>query len=191
VSVNGSAAGLYFVGNDEKQIHFVVPISLTPGLGTVVVNINNTNTNIDTALRGFVQIVGGQPDIVTSANGPGGDARAVNVTNPNQRLDPPFNVTSSDGTATVATIVELSLTGVRGALTSEITVTVGTTAISGTAIVAVRANENMPGLDFVNFTLPASLAGAGEVPIVVTFARAGQATTTSRSTATAPKIRIN
>ena len=192
VSVNGAAAGLYFVGNEEKQIHFVMPISLTPALGTVAVNINNTTTNIDTALRGLVQIVAGQPDIVSDANGPGGNARAVNVTNPNQPLDPPFNVTSTDGSGnTVATVIELTLTGVRGALTSEITVTVGTTAISGTSVVVVKANENMPGFDFVNFTLPASLAGAGEVPIVVTFTKSGQATTTSRSTATAPKIRIN
>ena len=192
VSVNGAAAGLYFVGNEEKQIHFVMPISLAPALGTVAVNINNTTTNIDTAFRGLVQIVGGQPDILTTANGPGGNARAVNVTNPGQRLDPPFNVTSTDASGnTVATVIELSLTGIRGALTSEITVTVGTTAISGTAIVVVKGNDNMPGFDFVNFTLPASLAGAGEVPIVVTFARTGQASTTSRSTATAPKIRIN
>src|SRR5262249_20615357 len=30
VSINGAAAGLYFVGNSPKQINFVVPIGLTP-----------------------------------------------------------------------------------------------------------------------------------------------------------------
>jgi hypothetical protein len=85
----------------------------------------------------------------------------------------------------------LTLTGIRNALTSEITVTVGTTNISGTAILVVKPNPNMPGFDIINFTLPASLAAAGDVPIVVTFTRTGQPTTTSRSTATAPRIVIN
>jgi uncharacterized protein (TIGR03437 family) len=192
VSINGAAAGLYFVGNEQKQINFVMPITLAAGLGTVAVNINNTATNTDIALRGFVQVVVGQPDIFTSTNGPLGRAAVFNVTNPNQRLSEPFNVTSTDASGnTVATVLELSLTGVRNALTSEITVTVGTTTISGTAIVAVKPNPDAPGFDIVNFTLPASLAGAGDVPIVVTFTRTGQATTTSRSTATAPKIHIN
>ena len=192
VSVNGAGAGLYFVGNQEKQINFVMPQSLASGLGTVAVNINNTSTNIDTAFRGLVQIVGGQPDIGTTANGPGGIAMAVNVTNPNQRLDPPFNVTSTDESGnTVPTVIELTLTGVHGALPSEITITIGSTTINGTAILAVKSLEDMPGVDIINFTLPEALAGAGDVPIIVTFTRTNEATTTSRSAATAPTIHIN
>ena len=192
VSVNGAAAGLYFVGSDSKQINFVVPISLRLGLGTVAVNINDTGANTDTLLRGFVQIVPGQPDIFTSTNDAGGRAFVFNVTDPNARSGEPFNVTSPDASGnTVPTILELDLTGIRLAAKADVTVTVGTTVISGDSIVLVKSNPEMPGFDIINFTLPASLAGAGDVPILVTFTRAGQPTTTSRSTATAAHITIN
>jgi hypothetical protein len=48
----------------------------------------------------------------------------------------------------------------------------------------------MPGFDIINFRLPASLAGAGDVTVIVTFTRAGFAVT-SRPADTAPKIHIN
>jgi uncharacterized protein (TIGR03437 family) len=80
---------------------------------------------------------------------------------------------------------------VRLATTAEITVTVGTTAITGSAITFVGPNPNMAGWDIINFTLPASLAGAGDVPIQVQFARTGGITTVSRPAATAPHITIN
>jgi uncharacterized protein (TIGR03437 family) len=83
------------------------------------------------------------------------------------------------------------VTGVRLALKSELTVTIGTTAITGDAIVLKDSNPEMPGFDIINITLPASLAGAGDVPIVVTFTRAASGTTTSRSDTTAPIIHIN
>src|SRR5262249_12681202 len=80
VSVNAAAAGLYFVGNGSKQINFVMPISAPIGLGTVAVNINDTGANTDTALRGFMQVVSGQPDIFTTTNDANGRAAVVNVT---------------------------------------------------------------------------------------------------------------
>jgi hypothetical protein len=139
-----------------------------------------------------VQVLAGQPDIFTTTNDAGGRAIALNVTNPNTRTPEPFTVTSTDATgATVATVIELSVTGVRNAAVGEITVTVGTTAITGTGIVAVRPNPEMPGFDIINFALPASLAGAGDVPIQVTFARSGGITTVSRPPDTAPHITIN
>jgi hypothetical protein len=99
-------------------------------------------------------------------------------------------VTSPDATgASVATVIELSVTGVRFAAPADITVTVGTTAISGASILAVRPNPEMPGFDIINFTLPSSLAGAGDVPIQVQFSRG--ITTVSRPADTAPHITIN
>jgi uncharacterized protein (TIGR03437 family) len=82
------------------------------------------------------------------------------------------------------------VTGIRNVQRSEITVTVGTTAITGDAILAVGPNTNMPGWDFVNFVLPASLAGAGDVPITITVLKGG-VTTFSRPADTAPHITIN
>jgi hypothetical protein len=49
----------------------------------------------------------------------------------------------------------------------------------------------MPGFDVIQFKLPATLAGAGDVPIQVTFTRAQGITTVSRPADTAPHITIN
>ncbi len=184
VSVNGAAAGLYFVGTSPDQIFFVMPVSLAPSLGTVVVNNNGT------VFRGYVQIVPSQPDLFTSTNGPGGNAIVCNVTNSTVPgcVTGPFNVTSPDSTgALVPTILEIYLTGVRYAAASEAKVTIGTTDITPTS---VRPNTNMFGYDIITITLPASLAGSGPVPVVVTVTKSN-GTFTSRSVDTAPKITIN
>lgn len=184
VSVNGAAAGLYFVGTSPSEIFFVMPVSLTTGVATVVVNNNGT------VFRGFVQINAAQPDIFTSTNGPLGIAMVCNVTNPlvSNCVGGPFNVMSpADSTGTlVPTVLEIYLTGVRSVVAAETSVTIGTTNIVPTL---VRSNTNMFGYDFITITLPDTLAGAGSVPIVVTVTKSG--TFTSRPADTAPKITIN
>ncbi|HEU4837661.1 MAG TPA: hypothetical protein VFS90_24740, partial [Pyrinomonadaceae bacterium] len=191
VSVNGAAAGLKFVGNTSKQINFVMPIGFPPGLGTVAVNVLDTGANTDTLLRGLVQIVFAQPDIFTTSMDAGGRAIAFNITNPLTRLPEPFNVTSDDGTGTqVPTKIELSVTGMRFAAVSEVDITVGTTAIPDANILSIQPNRQMPGFEIIIFTLPASLAGAGDVPIQVSFVR-GSTSAVSRPAATAPHITIN
>jgi len=190
LSVNGAAAGLYFVGGPSKQINFVMPIGVSLGLGNVAINVLDNGANTDTLYHGLVQVLFAQPDIFTSTNDAGGRAAATNVTNPSMRTGEPFNVTSTDATgATVPTVIELTVTGMRFAAPAEITVTVGTTAITGASILAVRPNPEMPGFDIINFQLPSSLAGAGDVPIQVTDARG--ITTASRPPDTAPHITIN
>ncbi|HEX7296947.1 MAG TPA: hypothetical protein VF251_14430 [Pyrinomonadaceae bacterium] len=191
LSVNGTAAGLYFVGDSSKQINFVMPITVTLGVGRVAVNVLNAGAGTDTIFRGFVPIVLAQPDVFTTTNGPDGRAIAVNVTNPASRTPEPFSVTSPDpGGNNVATILELSVTGVRSVLAAEVTVTVGTTAITAGDIVFIGPNKEMPGLDIINFKLPASLAGAGDVPVVVTVNKSGLMVT-SRPSSSAPHITIN
>jgi hypothetical protein len=107
------------------------------------------------------------------------------------RTGEPFQVKSlNQGGELVATVLEISLTGVRFATTSEVTVTIGTTGISGSAITFVGPNRDMPGFDLLTFTLPESLAGAGDVPIVVTVVKSGT-NFTSRPTTTAPHITID
>jgi len=192
VSVNGAAAGLYFVGNTSKQINFVMPIGLVSGLGTVAVNVLDAGANTDTLYRGLVQVIFAQPDIFTTTGDAGGRAAAINVTNPMNRLAEPFSVTSDDGTGTqVPTKLELTVTGLRFAARTEVSVMVGTTNITGDAIISVQPNREMPGFDIITFTLPASLAGAGDVPIQVTFTRGTQQTAVSRPADTAPHITIN
>lgn len=179
LSVNGHAAGLYRVRNAEKQINFVVPIGTPGGVRTVAVNILDAGANTDTLIRGLLQIIPAQPDIFTF---PGNRAAATT----SQILSEPFNVT----TGVNPTVLLLSVTGVRFATAGEITVTIGTTAITGTAIVSVRPNTNMPGFDIIEFTLPASLAGAGDVPVQVTITKT-TGTFVSRPADTAPRITIN
>ena len=191
VSVNGAAAGLYFVGKTSKQINFVVPIGMTTGVKTVVVNSRMGGIQF----RSFLLIVAAQPDIFTTTMDAGGRAAVTNITNPMSPTGEPFNVTSTDGSGnTVATVLELNLTGIRGATSSEVRVSIvtasATTDITGDAIVRVTPNLQMPGWDIIQFRLPASLAGAGDVPIIVTVTRSG-ATFTSRPAATAPHITIN
>lgn len=192
VSVNGAAAGLYFVGQASKQINFVVPIGVPTGVRTVVVN---SRMNGGKQFRGFITIVSAQPDIFTTTNDAGGRAAVVNVTNPMSRTPEPFNVTSTDGNGnTFPTVLEVSLTGARNAVVAEVKVSIvtatATTDITGDQIVLVRPNREMPGWDIIHFKLPASLAGAGDVPIIVTITKSGTAFV-SRPAATAPHITIN
>jgi uncharacterized protein (TIGR03437 family) len=203
VTVAGAAAGLYFVA--PNQINFVVP----PGLASSttaqpVVIFNNGALTRTSLVLNFAQ-----PDIFTSTNGPGGRAAALNVTNPCVApAGEPFAVTTtrpagsgatgvctSAETETAATQLLFMLTGVRNVTTANATITVriGTTDIVSTndANSPVRVSRsNTPGFDQITVTLPASLAGAGDVPVVVTVATTSAGTFTSRPAETAPRVTI-
>jgi uncharacterized protein (TIGR03437 family) len=196
VSVNGAAAGLYFVGDTPAEgISFVMPVGLGGGVATVV--INDQRNNNGTVFRGFVQVVASQPDIFTSTNGPGGIARVCNVTNPvlssSGCIMGPFQVTTDDGTGTqVPTKLEIWVTGVRLALATETKVSFvdGTTTTDITPT-SVLPNTNKFGFDLINITLPASLAGTAPIDykLIVTVTRSGSPFT-SRPVATAPQVTI-
>jgi uncharacterized protein (TIGR03437 family) len=177
LSVNGAAAGLYFVGATNKQINFVVPPGVPVGVRRVAVNILDAGANTDTLIAGLLQVVVGQPDIFTTTGDAGGRAGARDA---NTLTPEPFTVDQT---------IQLNVTGVHFAAPSEITITVGTTVIPSAQVLAVTPNTNMAGFDIINFTLPASLAGAGDVPIQVQFTRG--ITTQSRPADTAPHITIN
>jgi uncharacterized protein (TIGR03437 family) len=188
VAIAGAACGLYSVS--PTAISFVVPIGLVPNTGTasypIVINIQDA-PGTNRVLRGTVTIVAAQPDIFTNpaVSGPGGRAAVCNATNPIACVSTPtYNVTSDNGTGTqVATVLRLSLTGVRGTSGTSITVTIGTTAITANA--TGTGPMDQPGFDQVQFTLP-STVDRGDLPIVV---RVG--TASSRPAADAPHITIN
>lgn len=190
VSVNGAAAGLYFVGDSPAEgINFVMPVALATNVGTIAVN------NRGTLFRGFVQIVVSQPDIFSSTNGADGIATACNVTNTaiSGCVIGPFKVTTADSTGTqVPTVLELHVTGLRLALASDTKVSFvnGTTTIDVTPS-SVRPNTNMFGEDLITMTLPSTLAGMAPIDyrIIVTVTKSG-GTFTSRPAASAPTITI-
>jgi uncharacterized protein (TIGR03437 family) len=199
VSINGAAAGLFSV--DTGEIQFVVPpgLGITTGTNTYAVVINNNGTTI----RSTIQIVTAQPDIFTQTNAFGTNRAVVtNVTNPTLAVGTPepFTVTttyvnSSAVTVTEPTRLRIFLTGVRRITdASQVTVRIGTTDIAGTSTVATSpiaiSPTDTPGTDQITVTLPASLAGAGDVPVSVTITSSG-GIFTSRLADSAPRIRIN
>ncbi|HEX8353078.1 MAG TPA: hypothetical protein VF611_09275 [Pyrinomonadaceae bacterium] len=201
VTVSGAAAGLFFVA--PNQVNFVVPPGLAAAATPLPVSIFNNGALVRTSLL----LNAAQPDVFTSTNGPGGRAAVLNVTNP--CVAPPgepFAVTTtrpagsgatgdctSAQTETAATQLLIMLTGVRGVTSGAgVTVRIGTTDIVGTAGAdsPVRVSRsNTPGFDQITVTLPASLAGAGDVPVIVSVT-VGGTTFTSRPADTAPRITI-
>jgi uncharacterized protein (TIGR03437 family) len=187
LSISGAAAGLYFVSAGE--LRFVVPpgLAATTGTNTYPVVINN-NGNL---IRTTITILPAQPDIFTSTNDAGGRANVRNITN---SLDPvgtpePFTVTSLNAQGQmVPTVLRIFTTGLRNATASQVTVRIGTTDLSGAAVLSVRPTDT-PGIDQVDVQLPASLAGAGDVPVIISVTING-VTFTSRPSDSAPRILI-
>ena len=186
VALNGAAAGLYFVA--PGQLNFVVPPGLPAGTYNVVINNNGA------VIRSTLAIAAAQPDIATTTNGAGGRAMVLNVTNPCVPTAEPFTVTttrptggvcSSATTETVATELLIMLTGVRTVQRANVTVRIGTTDLTGDAIVSVGPS-NTAGFDQIVVRLPATLAAAGDVPVIVTVGGAS-----SRPADAAPRITIN
>ena len=198
VSVSGAAAGLFFVG--PNQINFVVP----PGLASSATAAPVVIFNNGALLRTSVVLNAVQPDVYTSTNGPGGRAAVLNVTNPCvSPTGEPFAVTTtrpagsgtsgdctSGQTETAPTRLLILVTGLRPApgTTAAVTVRIGTTDLSGANVISFGPS-NTPGFDQVIVELPASLAGAGDVPVIVSAA-VGGTTFTSRPADTAPRITI-
>jgi uncharacterized protein (TIGR03437 family) len=203
LSVNGAAAGLYFVSPTEIQ--FVVP----PGLAAqtaaatypVVITVRGGAT--ERTVRTVLQVVAAQPDLFTSTNGAGGRAAVTNVTNPllSTGTPEPFTVTttftnSAGASVTAATRLRLVLTGVRGVPRGTITVRLTksdntTVDLTGDAIPTDPLATDMPGVFTLDFVLPATLASAGDVSVTVIATAAGGASFTSRPADTAPRFRIN
>jgi len=188
LSVNGAAAGLYFVGDSPAEgMHYVMPVALATNVNTVAVN------NRGTLFRGFIQVVASQPDIFSSTNGADGVATACNVTNAFAGcLVGPFKVTTDVAGTPVPTVLELHVSGLRLAAASETKVSFvsGTTTIDVTAS-TVRPNTNMFGEDLITITLPSTLAGMAPIDyrVIVTVTKTA-GTFTSRPAASAPTITI-
>ncbi|HEY0077745.1 MAG TPA: hypothetical protein VGB73_03795 [Pyrinomonadaceae bacterium] len=197
VSINNAAAGLYFVS--PNQIDFVVPSGLAASTSTpynVVINNNGA------VVRSTLTINTSQPDIFTTTNDAGGRAIVQNVTNrcvagtpepadgfPATSTRPTNNDCSATTTETVATELMLMVTGVPPTATAaQVTVTLRSTRDVTPTVVSVTPSRTA-GFQQIIVRLPADAAGLGDATVVVSINTGGQ-TNTSRSHATAPRIRI-
>jgi uncharacterized protein (TIGR03437 family) len=189
MSVNGAAAGLKQVS--QNQVVFVVPpglsVNATAGTSSYPFVINNNGS----VTKGTLVLVPARPDIFTNlpTPGPGGRARIFNATN-TVLTGEPFTVRTRriKGGVFVPTVLRVFLTGVNNVAAANISVRVGSTTITGTSITGAAVLRE-PGVYSIDFTLPNTLLGAGDVPIIVTVTIGGVAYT-SRLDDTAPRFRI-
>ena len=203
VAVNGAAAGLYFVS--PTQINFVVPLGVAASSSPATVVVHASNGSI---LRSQLLIIAAQPDIFTTANGPGGRAVSLNITNqcvqgtpepaagfPVTTPRPTGNNCAATTTENVPTEVLFFVTGVRNVTTAQTSVNIRSVAAGGRDVTISGANitnvapTRTAGFEQIVVRLPADLAGAGDSTVVVTVTIGG-ATFTSRPVATAPRVRI-
>lgn len=152
---NGAAAGLFYVS--DPQANSLVNATTVPGVANVVVVNKNGRVS-----QGTVTVDNVAPSIFTM-NGLGTLAAAglATVNNANQLLGNPNGTTIA---VPANSPVQLFLTGVRYA-SARPTVTLGGTAITPTFS---GPQGTFVGLDQINFVIPASLAGRGELDLVVT-----------------------
>jgi len=161
---NTREAQLYFIS--ANQINYVVPDQTSAGTATVTMTKNG-----QTVGSGAIQVAPIAPGIF-AANGNGqGAASAEAVKYPAQTwqftstcpavgscVTVPFDV----GTAATPVYLELYGTGIRGTK-SSVTATIGGTAAAATWGV----QSQYPGMDQVNLLVPTSLAGRGDVDVVI------------------------
>lgn len=188
MTVNGAAAGLKSVS--RRQIVFVVPpglIGSTAGISYPVV-INNNGL----VIRGNVTVVPARPDIFTNlpTPGPGGRARIFNATNRVLLTEPfPIRTFKLRGSRLVPTVLRVYMTGLDPRIVQTITVRIGSSSdiVIDTTASPPRLVE--PGVYALDFSLPSTLQGAGDQPIILSIV-AGGVLYQSRLDDTAPRLTI-
>ncbi|MFN0085027.1 MAG: CHRD domain-containing protein [Blastocatellia bacterium] len=157
VYVNGIPAGIFFIS--PQQLNYQIPPSVPQGPASIVV----VNRNGDVS-RGTVNVAPTIPAIFTSkgdgTGAPGGVASANGAS---------FNllVGNPDGTAVsldAGNFVALFGTGFRFA-SAATAMTLGGTALTP---LYIGPQGTLSGLDQINLQIPASLAGRGEMDLIIT-----------------------
>jgi hypothetical protein len=81
----------------------------------------------------------------------------------------PFNVTTLNASGTpVPTVLELHLTGIRATTAAALSVIIGTTVINADR----NLPSDQPGFDLLTFTLPLTVNGGADLPVVVRLSAA-------------------
>ncbi|MBS1792467.1 MAG: PD40 domain-containing protein [Acidobacteria bacterium] len=164
MTVNGAACGLKTVG--QRQIVFVVPPGLNSSdAGTVYPVVINNNGVV---FKGSITVMPARPDIFTKLLTPGPNGRTLIFNATNRVLtNEPFTITTFKlrGSRRVPSVLRVYVTGINNLTTANFIVRIGSIEISGANFVA-GPTLYQPGVYTVDFTLPATLAGAGDQPIV-------------------------
>lgn len=157
VYVNGVAARVFYVS--PTQVNYMIPASTVPGPAQVVIVSGD-----GTVSRGTLNVAQSTPAIFTRlATGTGAPAAVASADGTNFNI----NVSNPDGTPAtldVGNTVALFGTGLRFA-SGPVTLTIGGVNVTPSF---VGAQGQFEGLDQINFQIPASLAGRGEVDLVIT-----------------------
>ena len=144
----GQTAAATLVYVSATQINFLVPAGLKPGTAHL-----SLRTPAGVKDLGSPEIRAAAPGLFTSD---GSEAAAVALDANGKQLAFPVNVNPGP--------VYLSLygTGIRGAASGDITVSVNGEAVP---VFYAGAQSTLPGLDQVNVQLPASLSGTGQARV--------------------------
>lgn len=158
VYVNGVAAGLFYVS--EGQINYAVPLSAHLGLADVVVVAKDGAVS-----RGKANITGSIPAIFT-ASGNGAGAPAGVASRDGQNFD--ILLSDADGAPVpidAGNYAALFGTGMRFSST-PMKITIGGVDIEP---LFFGPQGSLEGVDQVNLQIPQSLAGKGDVDLVLTL----------------------
>ena len=167
----GTSRNAPLVYVSQSQINFVVPDGTTPGIASFVVN----NGSASQTVTGTVQAVA--PTLFTMNGAGTGVAAAIGIrvsnANPQQQTIVPVFQCDNSGCTSVpialtsdsTVIVEFYGTGIRNHSTGGVTAKIG--GVNATVQYAGPA-PGFTGLDQVNVSLPASLAGSKETNVVLT-----------------------
>jgi uncharacterized protein (TIGR03437 family) len=167
VSINGSAAPIYFVS--PGQINCLVPYEVTGATATVTVKFNQTTSNQVT-----VPVANTSPGIFTQDGTGVSDGAIVHGRDG-------VTLVNAASPATKGETVVMYLTGL-GALTTPVADGSGATAVdnavtpleilvAGVPVVSTdvlyAGLSSLPGLYQINFRVPSTLTVSGELPVAI------------------------
>jgi uncharacterized protein (TIGR03437 family) len=160
-----TAAPLFFVSSG--QVNYAVPPSLALGSATVAVKAGDGTTH-----TGTVTIADVQPAVFVLNTAGLVAANIVRATDAGQVINENIYALDSAGNVIPAPVdvskdqvyLVLYATGLRRAAQSQVTVTIGGV---NAPVAYAGAQGSYTGLDQVNVRLPASLAGRGDVPVIL------------------------
>jgi uncharacterized protein (TIGR03437 family) len=150
------------------QVNYLVPDGTTPGIATVTIGSSSGSAQIDAVGPGLYSMTGDGKGVAaaTAAHyGTGGTITPVPVFQCGSFgcVSVPMDL----GQSTDELVITLYGTGIRNntGLQNAVAEVGGARA----TILYAGAQPQYPGLDQVNLVIPRSLAGAGEVPVVLTI----------------------